>query len=373
MTKIFRFAGHTIRRGESSDLRIPISEGYTGDPIHLPVRVIQGEEPGPKLFVSATIHGEELNGAGIVHELMYGETPNIRRGTLALLPVVNVFGFESQSRYMPDRRDLNRSFPGNANGSLTSRLAHTIFTELSHFDFGLDLHTAATFRTNYPNVRADFSVPACRKLAKSFCAELMVNGKGPDGSFRRECVRAGCAVVTVEAGEPFKIEPSVLSFGIAGINGVLEDLEMIDRPPAEAGSSKRSQPVRVRIEKSTWVRAEVGGILRFHVAPGDLVAIGDSIATNVSVFGGHLNVLQAPASGVVLGMATLPCAKPGEPIVHIGVLSDRQISQLAKARSAPAAAPIHTRHARVKLDLATNVSVDTAERETFPTGASEND
>ena len=354
----FTFAGNKVAPGTTVDLRLPVSERYTGDAIHLPVRVVHAKKPGPKLFVTAAIHGEELNGMGVVHDLMWGEPIELERGTLALLPVVNIFGVETQSRYMPDRRDLNRCFPGSATGSLTARVARTVFDALSPFDFGIDLHTAAALRTNFPNVRGDFTQAPIRRLAKAFGCELMVNGKGPDGAFRREMVRAGCPTVVVEAGEPLKIEPGVLETGLRGVRNVMRELGMLPGEPQLPG-------FQVRIDKTAWVRATVGGILRFHVAPGQTVDEGQPIATNASVFGEANNVLEAPVSGVVLGMTTLPLVKPGEPVVHLATLSGRQLSRLRKARREGA----DDAGARVRRHLATNVSVsdvDAAEREVNP-------
>ncbi|BAM05187.1 succinylglutamate desuccinylase/aspartoacylase family protein [Phycisphaera mikurensis] len=354
----YSFAGHKIPPGRTVDLRLPISERYTGDAIHLPVRVIRGKKPGPKVFVTAAVHGEELNGMGVVHDLMYGEPLALGRGTLALLPVVNIFGVETQSRYMPDRRDLNRCFPGVASGSLTSRVARTVFDALCGFDFGIDLHTAAALRTNFPNVRGDFSQAPIRRLARAFGCELMVNGKGPDGAFRREMVRAGCPTVVVEAGEPLKIEPGVLEVGLRGVRNVLKELDMLAGEPELPG-------FQVRIDKTAWVRATVGGILRFHVTPGQAVDAGQPIATNASVFGEANNVLEAPVDGVVLGMTTLPLVKPGEPVVHLATLSGRQLSRLRQSRREGG----DDTGKKVRRQLATNITVadvDTAEREVNP-------
>ncbi|MGB0768318.1 MAG: succinylglutamate desuccinylase/aspartoacylase family protein, partial [Phycisphaeraceae bacterium] len=188
----FTLGGVTIPAGTSAQVRLKVSERYTGDPITLPVHVVRGKKTGPTLFVSAAIHGDELNGMGVIHDLIFGEPIDLLCGTLILLPVVNIFGFETQTRYMPDRRDLNRSFPGSLTGNLTSRVARVVFNEvIRRSDFGIDLHTAASGRTNFPNVRGDTTDPGVRRIANAFGCELIVNGKGPDGSLRREAVKAG--------------------------------------------------------------------------------------------------------------------------------------------------------------------------------------
>ncbi|MFN3165872.1 MAG: succinylglutamate desuccinylase/aspartoacylase family protein [Phycisphaeraceae bacterium] len=349
----FQLGGTTVPAGEARQVRLKVSERYTGDPITLPVHVVRGKSRGPTVFVSAAIHGDELNGMGVIHDLIFGEPIALLRGTLILVPVVNVFGLEVQSRYMPDRRDLNRSFPGTTTGSLTSRVARAFFDEIvSKCDFGIDLHTAAGGRTNFPNVRGDLSVPGVRRLARAFGCELMVHGKGPDGSLRREAVKAGCPTIILEAGEPLKIEPGVLAVGLRGVRNVLKELEMLPGTPSKPA-------YQVRVDKSTWVRAEVGGILRFHVSPGDFIEEGQAVATNASVFGETQNQLLAPADGIVLGMTTLPTVKPGEPVCHLA-LPNRSLRSLRRAlkQGKP-----NTLYHRMRKDLATNVSVSEHEIE----------
>ncbi|HPF38212.1 MAG TPA: M14 family metallopeptidase [Phycisphaerae bacterium] len=325
--KVFRIAGEAVQLGETRDLKLKISEQFTGDPVGVPIRVMRGRKRGPTLFVTATVHGDELNGMGVIHEIMYGAQLELIAGTLILVPVVNVFGIETQNRYMPDRRDLNRFFPGFKNGSLTSRVAFLLFEEIAKkSDFGIELHSAAQPRTNFPNIRGDLKNADVRRLAWAFGCELIIDGKGPDGSFRREATKAGCPTIILEAGEPLKIEQEAVEVGVRGVNNVLRELGMVAGDPV-------LPPYQVRISRSTWVRAEVGGILRFHVKPGDPVEQGQRIATNASVFGERQNILEAPCDGIVLGMTTLPMVKPGEPVCHIAVPSRSLKSlRLAAAR-----------------------------------------
>jgi hypothetical protein len=349
----FQLGGVTVPAGAWRQVRLKVSERYTGDPITLPVHVVRGKQKGPTVFVSAAIHGDEINGMGVIHDLIFGEHIAITRGTLILVPVVNVFGLEVQSRYMPDRRDLNRSFPGTTTGSLTARVARTFFDQIvRQCDFGVDLHTAAGGRTNFPNVRGDLNVPGVRRLARAFGCELMVHGKGPDGSLRREAVKAGCPTIILEAGEPLKIEPGVLAVGLRGVRNVLRELDMV---PGEL----EKPAYQVRVDKSVWVRAEVGGILRFHVAPGTFVEKGEAVATNAGIFGETQNQLLAPADGIVLGMTTLPTVKPGEPVCHLALPS----KSLRSLRRALKQGEPDTLYHQLQQDLATNVSVSETEIE----------
>jgi predicted deacylase len=339
--------GQTIAKGTIADVRLDISQTYTGDRIGIPLRVIRAKRTGPKVFVSAAIHGDEVNGTGIIHDFLFNESITLKRGTLILAPVVNVFGFEAHERYLPDRRDLNRSFPGSATGSMASRIAHILMTEIvDHCDFGIDLHTAAAQRTNFPNIRADLSCLETRRIASAFGCTLIVDGKGPVGSFRREANRRGCPTIILEAGEPSKVEPSVLKIGIRGIRNVLAELSMIEAP-------EEKPPFQVKIRKTSWVRAAVGGILKFHVSPGDFVDADQPIATNYSIMGVEQSVLTSADYGVVLGMVTMPAVKPGEPVCHIASLTSSQIARCRKKLEASRGAL----HAKAQDDLSTSVDV----------------
>ena len=340
-----RIAGELIRLGETRDVRLDISETYTGDRIGIPIRVIRAKRNGPCVFVTAAIHGDEINGTGIIHDLLFNDPIELKRGSLVLVPVINVFGFESHERYLPDRRDLNRSFPGSPKGSLASRIAHTLMNELvDKCDYGIDLHTAALHRTNFPNVRADLTNANTRDLGRAFGCSLLIDGKGPIGSFRREATRRGCPTIILEAGEPFKIEPSVLSIGMQGVQNVLKSLEMLDgdiaRPPYQA-----------TIRKTAWLRAKVGGILKFHVSPGEFVESGQPIATNYSILGEEQNIVVTASPGIVLGMATMPAVKPGEPICHLATVTERQLESYRRRMKAAKEDPHRTAHRHLATSL----------------------
>jgi len=362
-TKLLKMGGKTVRPGQSLDIHLEVSQRYTGDPISLPIRVHRGRRPGPTVFVSAAVHGDELNGTGVIHELMFAPEIKLVNGTLILIPVVNVFGFETQNRYMPDRRDLNRCFPGTPSGNLSSRMAHVIFKQIvGNSDYGIDLHTAAGSRTNFPNVRGDLSVPEVRRVAKAFGCELMVNGKGPTGSLRREATKAGCPTIILEAGEPCKIEPGILEIGMRGVQNVLKEFGMLP------GQCVRPA-YQTRVSKSLWVRSEVGGLLRFHVSPGHPVKEGEPIATNVSVFGKEQCVLVSPVNGIVLSMTTLPVVKPGEPVCHIAVPNQ----SLRTVRKALKEVSDTSLGHRLREDLATNISVTEREEDSVESTETDGD
>lgn len=315
----------TVAPGERKNVELVVSESYSGSNIKIPIHVRRAHRPGPTVFITAAVHGDELNGTGAIRRLILGAEFELSAGALILVPVVNILGFERHSRYLPDRRDLNRSFPGLAHGSLASRLASLITREIiGRSDFGIDLHTASIRRTNFPNVRADMENERVADLARSFGAELIVHGHGPKGSLRRTACKAGVPTIILEAGEVWKVEPSVVDYAIRGIRNVLSNHGMTE----PAAQMPEHQTV---VDRTTWVRSPRGGFLRFHIAPGDLVEKGQPIATGTSLVGHEHEVIAAPASGIVLGMTTLPAVAPGDPIVHIASRKDGKIGRIERA------------------------------------------
>jgi len=346
-TKPLRIAGQLIEPGRSYNLHLDYSESYIGVNVSLPIHVLAAPKPGPVLFLTALIHGDELNGLGIIQELLFENNIELNKGVLVAAPVVNVYGLESYSRYLPDRRDLNRSFPGRRSGSLTSRLAHLVFTEvIRHCDYGIDLHTAAVRRTNYPNIRADLDKPEVAELAAAFGCELLVHSKGAVGSLRRTAVNRGIPTIVVEAGEVWKVEPGVVELGIRGVFNVLKHLNMIP------GNRVRPAYQSV-IRKSRWIRAERGGVLKFHAKPGDVVHTGQVMAASLGIQGRLKHQIVSPWDGIILGMTTMPVVKPGEPVYHLA-LPEEPIQTIKKRISKRDGKALHT---RIQADLATNITV----------------
>lgn len=314
--ELFEIFGREIGRGETFIDEVPITQMYSGSDVLLPICVKRGKREGPVVFVTAAVHGDELNGVGIVQELAQEGVLDVCAGTVILVPVVNVLGFDRQSRYMPDRRDLNRSFPGFEEGSLAARFAHKLFTEIvARCDYGIDLHSAGGRRTNYPNVRGDMNQPEVARLARAFGCEVIIDGAGPKGSLREAATKAGTPTMILEAGEVWRVEPGMVWVGVRGVQQVLGELGMVDVEPYRPAH-------QVVVSESKWVRARAGGFLRFHVGPGDLVRAGQAIATNRGLLGDAKHVLVSPVDGIVLGMTTLPAVVPGEPVCHLAVVKE---------------------------------------------------
>ena len=345
---VLRIGGESIPAGTTRDLALEVTQSYSGAGVPLPIRVVRAAEPGPALLLVAAVHGDELNGTGILRELILGAPFELTAGSLVLVPVVNILGFERHVRYLPDRRDLNRCFPGSPDGSLASRMAHTVFTELiSSCDACIDFHTAAVRRTNYPNVRADLSRPEVRRLAKAFGCELLVDSPGTSGSLRRAASEAGCPTIVLEAGEVWKIEPSVVELGVRGVHNVLIKLGM-------AEGKRRKPAYQASIDRTTWLRSDSGGLLRFHAAPGEIVEKDQPIASCLTLLGAERGVVRAPEDGIVMGLTTLPLVKPGDPVCHLAI-PRKGIDRIRRAIGKVSDSSLHL---RLVGDLGSSVTIE---------------
>jgi len=346
--------GEEIGPGQRKTVSMAVGWFYSA-PLHVPVHIWRAQEPGPVVFVTAAVHGDEINGTGTIRELLLDPPFDLVRGTLLLVPVVNLLGFERHSRYLPDRRDLNRCFPGSPGGSLASRYAHAVFSQIvRRADLGVDLHTAAVRRTNYPNLRADLEHPEVAKLAAGFQTELLVHSDGSGGTLRRAASDAGCPTVLLEAGEVWKAEQTIVEYSQRILRNGLIALGMVDGEPTPPDFPP------VVVEKSSWLRADVGGFLQFHVGPGDLVEKGDPVWTNTSLTGEERNVVVAPRSGIVLGMTTLPSVAPGDAVVHLGVTSKRTMRRLEEAVGKLGEDSLHE---RLREDLSSGIAVYESDEE----------
>lgn len=340
--------GQDVPAGSSRSLTMVIAEGYSGANITTPVFVWRGREPGPTLGVMAAVHGDEINGTGAIRHIIREKPFTLRAGTLVLVPVINMLGFERHSRYMPDRRDLNRSFPGTKEGSVASRLARYYFDQIiKRCDYIIDLHTAAVRRTNFPNVRADLADERLAEFARAFGAELLVDSKGPKGSLRTSACKIGCPTLILEAGEVWKVEPGVVEYAVRGVTNCLKYLKMVDGVPIKP-------PYRIETKTTKWIRAAQGGFLEFHVSPGEIVEKDQPIATNTDLMGDDQNIIVAPRSGVVLGMTTLPSVAPGAPVCH---LAFPKRGVLKKVEAAVDRLGDDSLHERVRDDLARNMRI----------------
>lgn len=316
-TAPFQIGGIEIAPGQRKDVRLRISESFTATPVYIPVTVLHGYRAGPSLFVTAAIHGNELNGMEAIRRLRSELDPERLAGTLVMVAIANPISFVAQTRDLPDGRDLNRSFPGTARGSLASQVARVLFRRIvTPCTYGIDLHTAAIGRTNLPHVRADMRVQGVRRLADGFGAEVILDTPGERGMLRREATRAGVPTIVFEAGEPMRFEVPFIERAVRGIRNLLADVGMYP-------CARHSPKFQVVVKDCKWVRSLRGGILILRVKPGDFVEQGQDLGYNMKPYGKEVSVLHAPFPGLVVGVATHPMAFPGTAVCHILKLPPR--------------------------------------------------
>jgi len=311
--KPFEIDGVSIAPGNRETVDIPVSVLSDHTPVTMSVHVIHGRRAGPTLFVSAAVHGDEIIGVEIVRRLLRTKPLDRLRGTLMVIPVVNSFGFLNRSRYLPDRRDLNRSFPGLAKGSLAGRLAHIFMNEIvTRSDFGIDLHSAAVNRINLPQIRVSPSQPSTMELAKAFGAPLLLNSKIRDGSLRSAAKWSGIDVIVYEAGEALRFDEFSVRTGVAGILRVMHAMEMI--------SSKGVPKLRLNSIRSTssyWVRAPAGGLLRSYRTTGEEVEESGVLGAISDPFGEVDSDVTAEDPGLLIGRTNLPVVNEGDAVFHV--------------------------------------------------------
>jgi hypothetical protein len=307
--------GVTVKPGERKTIDLKIGKLYTHSELIMPVQVWCGRQSGPVLFISAAIHGDELNGVEIIRRLLKVKALERLKGTLITVPIVNLHGFINHSRYLPDRRDLNRSFPGSSSGSIAGRLANIFMNEIvKKATHGIDLHTGAINRSNLPQIRANLDDPQTLRMAQEFGAPLMLNSNLRDGSLRAAAVKKGIPILLYEAGEALRFDEVSIRAGVKGIIHVMRHLGML--PQSRRKSERKIKPVLAR--SSFWVRAPHSGIFRSLVSDGQRVHAHKTLIGVVSDPFGESDVeVYSPSSGIVIGQMKMPLVNEGEALFHI--------------------------------------------------------
>ena len=307
-----------IAPGERYSLDLSVAKLYTHTDVTLPTHVIRGRKEGPRLFVSAAVHGDEINGIEIIRRLLALKSISKLRGLLIAVPVVNVFGLINLSRYLPDRRDLNRSFPGSEKGSLAGRLAHLFMHEIvSNATHGIDLHTGSNHRTNLPQIRARLDDPETERLAKAFGAPVILDSNLRDGSLREAVTERKIPMLLYEAGEALRFNEFAIRAGVKGVVAVMRAIGML--PPTRS-RKRRYEPLISK--SSSWLRAPKSGFLQIQTHLGDSVAKGETLGIISDPFGGNSEEVKAPAASVVIGLFKLPLVHRGDALFHLAHFDD---------------------------------------------------
>lgn len=325
----FVIGGQHVAPGTRRTIDLPVSVLSDHTPVAMSVHVVHGRRPGPTMFVSAAVHGDEVIGVEIVRRLLRSKSLKNMKGTLLAIPIVNSFGFMNHSRYLPDRRDLNRSFPGSPTGSLASRLAHIFIQQIvAKSDIGIDLHSAAIHRTNLPQIRVTPSKPDTMELAEAFGAPLTLTSKVRPGSLREAALNHGVDILLYEAGEGLRFDEFAVRAGISGILRVMRHLEMIAPKGVPALKSRTIHSI-----SSRWLRAPAGGLLRTHKNIGEKVSEGDVLGVISDPFGEIETEIVVDQGGLLIGRTHLPIVNEGDGLFHIahiksGVNAEAKIDAL---------------------------------------------
>jgi predicted deacylase len=308
--------GTKIEPGTKVRLSSLALEDFFGMRMAVPVWIARGQQPGKTLVVTAGIHGDELNGIEIARRVFAETDPQKLSGTLVVMPVLNRWGFLSGNRYMSDRRDLNRAFPGNAKGSSASIIAHSVFDPvIRKADALIDLHTASDRRINLPQIRTDLSSPAAVELARHFGTGVVLNGKGPSGSLRRSALDAGIPAIIYEAGGVYILQADEIERGVRGVRNIMRHFGML---PADAAAVASTATV---YKKTSWLRVPPGAAGMFLTSrrPGDVVKRGETLGEVVDPISDKKFPIVAPDEGVIIGMVVPTVVYTGDALFHIGM------------------------------------------------------
>lgn len=319
-------AGVTVAPGSHETIDVPLAPMYTHNDVQMTLHVINGRYAGPTLFVNAAIHGDEINGVEVIRRVLKLKQLNRIRGTLIAIPIVNVYGFLNNSRYLPDGRDLNRSFPGSPKGSLASRIAHTFVKEiLLKSTHGIDIHTGARHRGNLPQIRADLSNPHVEQLAKAFGVPVVIDSKIRDGSLREMGDDESIPILLYEAGEALRFDELSISAGVRGVLNVMREIDMLPSKKSvtnevnEKNKNKKEKKQKETIvsKKTSWIRAPYSGILRALVPLGAKVEKGNVLGLIGDPLGTYEYEVVADHDGIVIGRTFLPLIHEGEAVFHV--------------------------------------------------------
>lgn len=309
--------GTTVEPGTRQTVDLPVAKLYTHTMLAMPLHVVNGKRDGPRLFVSGAIHGDELNGVEIIRRLLRLPVLKRLRGTLVAIPIVNVHGFLERSRYLPDRRDLNRSFPGHERGSLASRVANLFMEEIvGQCTHGIDLHTAGVHRSNLPQIRANLEDEETARLAEAFDTPVLIDANIRDGSLRQAAMEQGIPMLLYEAGEALRFDEVAIR---AGVHGIVQVMRALDMLPAVRKKKKAYKPVLAR--SSSWVRSPDSGILRAMVALGAQVEKDSLLGVVADPFGERDVEIRSPYNGIIVGRSNLPLVHEGEALFHVARFS----------------------------------------------------
>jgi len=303
--------GRSIDRGEKVLTKLVISKLPSGTVIEIPVYVFRSVHDGPVVLLMAGMHGDEVNGTEIIRRMLSKKMLYPLKGTIIAVPILNIYGFLNFSREVPDGKDVNRSFPGNREGSLASRVAYRFMKEvMPYVDYGLDFHTGGSSRENYPQIRCVLANNKNEELAKAFAAPFILNAPYRQGSLRKEAGKLSKSILVYETGESLRFDEKGIKLGMEGTCRVLHHLGMT------ASCAEPAEPTIVCM-KDIWLRAKNAGLWRTTIKSGDYVKKGQNVGSITDPYGEMEVRLNAPAAGYVVGLNNMPVVNQGDALLHI--------------------------------------------------------
>ncbi|MBW2452183.1 MAG: succinylglutamate desuccinylase/aspartoacylase family protein [Deltaproteobacteria bacterium] len=313
----FSFGGVDVAAGDRATIDLPMARLYTHSAMTLPVHVVHGKQSGPTLFLSAAVHGDEINGVEIIRRVLHSKSMQRLKGTLLAVPVVNPYGLIQRSRYLPDRRDLNRSFPGSPKGSLAGRIAHLFMSEIvSRCTHGIDIHTGSNYRTNLPQIRTSVEDEINLKLAKAFGAPIIIDSHLRDGSLREAVADQAIPILLYEAGEALYFNEPAIRTGMRGVINVMRSIGML---PANIRSKSQDSLISF---KTSWIRAAKSGVFYKRVSLGTLVRKNGLLGVVNDPLGEDREEIRTPFPGVVIGHLNLPLVHEGDALINLARVDD---------------------------------------------------
>lgn len=324
LSRPFELNGVVVKPGERKTIKLPVGVFRNNSQVDLDVLVIHGRRKGPVLLLTGCIHGDELNGVETIRRIIRSSGIKALKGTILAVPIVNVPGFLNRSRYLPDRRDLNRLFPGSATGSLGARVADVLSQKLvSRADVLIDLHTGAVNRPNLPQLRVTKNDAQSLALAKVFGAAVTIVSDAREGSFRDLCIKQNKPVLLFEGGEALRLEAQSIRTAYRGIFSVMRELGML----AKLKRLERHRDKTIVSQKSYWIRAEVGGLFTPLVRLGAMIEAGSELGFISDPMGAKETAVVAPRQGILIGRTNEGISDEGDALFHVALLSDLESAQ----------------------------------------------
>lgn len=308
-----------VKPGERQTIDIPLAPLVTNSELGMPLTVVVGKRAGPTLVVIAALHGDEISGVEIIRRILRHKAIKSMAGTLIAVPVVNVHGFLNQTRYLPDGRDLNRSFPGSSSGSLASRVANSLIEKvISRADCVIDLHTATRHRINLPQLRVDLGKEDIRELVMSFGVPVVIESRVKDGSLREAAHNMDIPYLLYEGGESLRFDEFSIRVGVHGVLNIMRHMKLLRR-----SRRRTSLPSPMITRRTIWTRATTSGVLRNLAKLGQAVSEGQVLAIIGDPMGNQETAVYSPDDGIIIGKLNLPLVNEGDATFHVACYRDR--------------------------------------------------